>query len=248
MSDPNESPKNDGARRVDGAQADHLRRVADRVAGHAADAPAPFDRTVVLFGAKGGVGVSVATLAVASDLAAAAERSSGKVLAVDAHWGRDDLSILARQRTDSAVRLTTAANLGATRQTGQAAQSAAARRLLSATRRWAPEDTDWVVVDAGVIDDAWGLGLAQRASKPLLVTTPDDLSIVNAFRQLKRLGPTAGRVGVVVNHCPDADAAASIVERIAASCRAFLGAAPALAGWMPTSLADPAAESVRSAA
>lgn len=248
MSESSQPPTTEAHRRVDGAQADHLRRVADRVASRSGDAPAPFDRTVVLFGAKGGVGVSVATLAVASDLAASTERSGGKVLAVDSHWSRDDLALLARRRDDSPVRLTTAAKLGVNRQAGQAAQSAAARRLLSATRRWAPEDNDWVVVDAGVADEAWGLGLVQRASKPLLVTTPDDLAIVNAFRQLKRLGPIVGRIGVVVNHCSDAATAESVVDRLSTSCRAFLGAAPSVAGWMPTTLADPTAASVRSAA
>lgn len=233
---------------ADGLQAEHLRRVA---AGLKTAAPPTSDRVAVVFGAKGGVGVSAVTLAISRDLAGSAKAGTGVVsLAVDAHPGRNDLAMMASNAEATyGLALTTAEKLGVAEPAGQgAAVTDAAKRLLRAARLWTEGQGGWIVIDAGVGDTLWARELAARAVRPLLVTTPDRLATVNAYLTLKRLGLAASRVGLIVNHCRDSDDAQQCHARLAGSCEQFLEKAPSLAGWLPSMNEDPTTASVMAAA
>lgn len=231
----------------DGQQAEHLRRFAAELE---ANAPPTADRVAVVFGAKGGVGASAIALAIARDLAAASPPGEGvSVLAVDAHGGRNDLTLMTEGEPPAGLALTTAAKLGVEPMAGQGASVAeAAKRLLRAGRLWTDDAGGWIVIDAGVGDTLWSRELASRAARPLLITTPDRLSAVNSYLTLKRLGAASRRVGLIVNHSPDAEAAHEVHQTVARSCEHFLAAAPALAGWLPTLKQNPTEASVRAAA
>lgn len=233
----------------EGQQAGHLRRVAE---GIAAGAPPTADRVVVVFGAKGGVGVSAVALSIARDLAKSTSRGPGMaVLAVDAHAGRNDLALMNGQQEDTTAGLvlTTASKLGVDPQPGPGVAAAeSAKRLIRAGRLWTDDQGGWIVIDAGVGDSLWARELASRAQLPMLVTTADPLSTVNGYLALKRMGPAVARVGLVVNHCQDKATAESTHEAIARSCRKFLQADPKLVGWLPTQSSDPTNAKVAAAA
>ncbi len=229
-----------------GQQAEHLRRVAAAVPN---GAPPAADRVAVVFGAKGGVGTSAVALSLARDLARSAKNPGVAVLAVDAHAGRTDLAVMAAEQDLPALALTTAAKLGIEPPAGQGASvTEAAKRLLRAARLWTDDSGGWIVVDAGVGDTLWARELASRAARPLLVTTPDRLSVINGYATLKRLGAVARRVGVIANHVADAEAAAETHAVLAQSCQQFLASQPTLAGWLPTRADDPTSAEIMSAA
>jgi hypothetical protein len=52
---------------------------------------------------------------------------------------------------------------------------------------------------------------------------------------------------VIVNHCPNEQAARDVHGSIAESCQKFLSTAPVLAGWLPTTADDPANSPVTAA-
>ena len=223
-----------------GQQANHLRRVAE---GLSVGAPPTAERVVVVFGAKGGVGASAVALTTARDLARSTSQPEGvAVLAIDAHAGRNDLAVLAATDEPPTVGLvtTTAVKLGVAPATGEGAYvGEGAKRLLRAARLWTEDAGGWIVIDAGVGDTQWARELASRAARPLLVVGGDRLSTVNGYLTLKRLGAAVPRVGVIVNHCPNEQAARDVHGSIAESCRKFLSSAPLLAGWLPTTMDDP---------
>lgn len=222
----------------DGRQAEHLRRFA---ADLGSGAPPTADRVAVVFGAKGGVGTSAITLAIARDLARSSDPSEGvTVLAIDANGARNDLSMLAADGPIEGLALTTARKLGVDPPAGEGASvTEAAKRLLRAGRLWTNDSGGWIVIDAGPGDTLWARELASRAVRPLLITTPDRLATVNSYLALKRLGPASARVGVIVNHSRDAAAAQTVHETVARSCERFLSTTPALAGWLPTQTDNP---------
>lgn len=226
-----------------------LRRVVTSVS--AADGPMTTDRVAVLLGAKGGVGASSSALDVARELATQSPRSGVAVLLVDAHPSRQDLSILARNQhaMPPSVAMTTAVRLGVRPTLGEGPSAVeSVRRLLRAVRRWIDHDELWAVVDAGVADHRWGRELLLRANRPLLVTTPDDPAVVNAYAALKRVPPVVARCGVFVNRCRDQAQADATHESVRRSCKRFLGVAPTLAGWFPTRRDDQLEAKPRAAA
>jgi MinD-like ATPase involved in chromosome partitioning or flagellar assembly len=233
----------------DGQQANHLRRVAEGLSGAA---PPTADRVVVVLGAKGGVGASAVALTTARDLARSNSQPEGvAVLAIDAHAGRNDLAVMAATDGEPTAGLviTTAAKLGVAPALGEGAYvGEAAKRLLRAARLWTEDAGGWIVIDAGVGDTLWTRELASRAMRPLLVVGSDQLSTVNGYLTLKRLGAVATRVGVIVNHCPNEQAARDVHRSLAESCQKFLSAAPVLAGWLPTMADTPASSPVTAAA
>lgn len=239
-------PTTPSASSESGGQAAHLRQVAARAARPAA--PITTERAIVLFGAKGGVGVSSVAMSLARELASASASQGTAVLAVDAHWGRNDLDLLTSREgaTVDGLAVTSARQLGVEEPTNEAASvEHAARRLLAYGKRWTDDESGWLVIDAGVGGGAWPTRLAANAERPMLVTTADDLSLLNGYRALKRLVATAERTGVVVNHAMDAASAEATHAKLARSCQKFLSVEPALAGWLPTLPGDPTAADVR---
>lgn len=231
----------------DGRQAENLRRFA---ADLGSSAPPTADRVAVVFGGKGGVGTSAITLAIARDLARSSSQGPGiSVLAVDANGSRNDLALMAADEPTNGLALTTSRKLGVEPPAGEGASVVeAAKRLLRAGRLWTNDAGGWIVIDAGAGDTLWARELASRAIRPLLVTTPDRLATVNSYLALKRIGAASSRVGVIVNHSPDASVAAEIHESFARSCERFLATTPTLAGWLPTQSDNPAEGVVLAAA
>ncbi|CAE7409212.1 flhF, partial [Symbiodinium sp. CCMP2456] len=229
------------AGRLLGEEANHLRRVAE---GMAPGMPPTAERVVVVLGAKGGVGASAVALTTARDLARSTSQPEGvAVLAIDAHAGRNDLAVMAAadETPTAGLVITTAAKLGVAPAPGEGAYvGEAAKRLLRAARQWTEDAGGWIVIDAGVGDTLWARELASRAARPLLIVGGDRLSTVNGYLTLKRLGAVAARVGVIVNHCPNEEAARGVHRSLSESCQKFLAAAPMLAGWLPTTIEDPA--------
>lgn len=229
-----------------GQQAEHLRQVA---AAAPSVAPSTADRVAVVFGAKGGVGTSAVALSIARDLASSAKGPGVAVLVVDAHAGRNDLVVMAADGETPALAITTAQKLGVDPPEGQGPSVAeAAKRLLRAARLWTDDSGGWIVIDAGVGDTLWARELASRVARPLMVTTPDRLAILNAYATLKRLSAIVGRVGIIANHVADADVAAEAHARLAQACQQFLASEPELAGWLPTRSEDSSSTQMTAAA
>ena len=195
------------------------------------------EQVVVVLGAKGGVGASSVALAIARDLARAAMSRGTTTLLVDAHLGRNDLEIMMRgaEAEIAGLALTSARTLGLESEPRDAASAAqSARRVIRNAKRWTDAASGWVVVDAGSTVGAWQRELVANAERTMLVTTSDELSLVNAYTTLKRLGPNAEGAAVIVNHAADARVAEQAHSALATSCQRFLSSRPPLAGWLPT--------------
>jgi MinD-like ATPase involved in chromosome partitioning or flagellar assembly len=69
----------------------------------------------------------------------------------------------------------------------------------------------------------------------LLVTTPEDVAVMNTYATIKR-GVSAGEVAdlrVLVNACHDTATAVAVQSRLAAACRRFLGRSIGRAPLLP---------------
>ena len=87
-----------------------------------------------------------------------------------------------------------------------------------------PTHADVLVIDAGSGVDAWTQQLWQQRRLVLLVTTPDDVAVIDAYATIKHgvCRTTAVDLRVLVNQCNDAATAADVQSRLAAACRRFL--------------------------
>ena len=221
-----------------GRQADSLRKKAPLEGRR--------DRILVVAGAKGGVGATAVTLAMARDLAARV----GPTMVTSACPGRADLSFMG----------------GVTTPRGKRAESIPLDKRLVLYRRALPEEPDggrfvyealerlplegWLVVDAGVGISPWCVTLAREAGRLMIVTTPDDLSRLNAFGAVKRLSASVNLppVGLVVNHCADAEQGRAVGDALAGSVKKLLKLEASLAGWLPTSGGDPTEQPIETLA
>jgi flagellar biosynthesis protein FlhG len=115
----------------------------------------------------------------------------------------------------------------------------AADRLLSRLPALAAH-VDAVVIDSGNGMTPWSRAFWQRAGLVLLVTTPDDTAVMDAYATIKRLGTDDGAadIRVLVNQCDDAAAAADAQRRIADACRRFLSRTIGRAPRLPRHDAD----------
>jgi len=93
-----------------------------------------------------------------------------------------------------------------------------------------------------VVDCGGGLGpgvleFIDRADLTLLVATPDPTSIADAYALLKtvvrRSGPPAGSIALVVNAADSADQARRVHDRVERVADRFLGIGIDCAGWIP---------------
>jgi flagellar biosynthesis protein FlhG len=228
-------------------QADMLRKLV-RSAAVADDAPAGAARLLLVASAKGGVG----TTTVAVQLAAAlTELGRGSVL-VDADLGRahatshlgvapreglDDL--LEERCTIESLMMTVADGvrlLPAAWAPSHPCQPtlAAGRRLLAELQRL-PVENGWMVVDGGsnrspLCDHLW-----QHATRVLLVTTCEDLAVMDTYARIKSLSATgfAAPLSIVVNRAGTSAPAMDVQGRLEQSCRRFLGLTIDAAGQIP---------------
>ncbi len=216
-------------------QADVLRRMKSPSSG----------ATIAVVGAKGGVGTSVVTLALAEALA-----SYQSVLVLDANWGQSDLALLARLSAREAVAHCTVglAELLEEKETDQ--QSLAAgitlvpgangdfpQPLAEATgrlfKRLAAMNAGITLLDTGVASTRWAQALAAHADQTLLVATPDQHAVVSAYASAKRLRQTGARPFLVWNGCPNANQAETAQQRIRATCESAGKPPLASVGWLP---------------
>jgi flagellar biosynthesis protein FlhG len=208
----------------------------ERHASGTAAAGAP--RFVAVAGAKGGVG----TTSVAVNLAIALARDGRRTLLVDANRQRADVAaqcgladgpcladVLAGRRS-----LHEAIQLGPTgiqvlpgQWGGPAAvdwSAAAQQRLVRDLRGLGPH-ADMILLDVGAAVDATARFFWRSADEVVLVTTPDSVSVMDAYAAVKAHFEASEpvRVASLVNQSTDSLAAQDAHVRLQRACRRFLG-------------------------
>lgn len=228
-------------------QADMLRQLARSAAGAEAAPSAPL-KLLLVCSAKGGVG----TTTVAVQLAAAlAELGRGSVL-VDADLGRADatsllglsprigLESLLEGRTGIESLLSCVADgvrlLPAAWAPSEPCQPtlSAGRRLISELRRL-PADSGWIVVDGGSRRSPMHDHLWQQAARALMITTPDDVAVMDSYARIKSLATTGATtpIGILINRAGQTSLALEVQSRLEKSCRRFLSIAIEACGQLP---------------
>ena len=229
-------------------QASELRKLALQSALEAAAAGAAAPRLLVLSGGKGGVGVT--TIAVNLSVALALRRV--RVVLVDANLYRADVAALCGVTERGSV-----ADVLAARRALPEVLVPGPAGIQLAPGLWAPNTpadytvpaqerllrqlaalgsrADLVVLDAGngasdVVRRFW-----HAADDILLVTTPETLSVMDAYATLKRLAGPGGPqpLRLLVNQVPTAQAAEDVYRRIETSCQRFLGFGLRFGGELP---------------
>lgn len=231
-----------------------LVRAARVAAGQPVDGPAATGgrrgRLVVVAGAKGGVGVTTASLLLARALAARGEPT----LLIDANLRQADLAHVAQAPIDgrrdladvlsggcrtSDARIHLEAGLSLV--PGAWAPAAQPDANAEAVRRWL-EDLDGltaagehVVLDVGVGVKPWTEPLWRRATQAVLVSTPDKLAVLDAYAvtKLARGEGIDTPIGLLVTRAGDLATAQSVHRRVDETCRRFLGGEMPLIGWSP---------------
>ena len=219
-------------------QADKLRQLISAASPNAEiDAACP--PMIVVTGGKGGVG----TTTVAINLAAALTHNGHRTVLVDLA-PHADLAQLAACAVEGSN--TVADIVEGTCSATDALQPGPTGMLLLAGR-WAPADApdfssqalnrllsqlaelrdhaDVLVVDSGSGMTKWTHRLWQRSALVLLVTTVEDVGIMDAYATIKQAhaSPCSPEIRVLVNRFEFATAAADAERRIGAACRRFLG-------------------------
>lgn len=106
---------------------------------------------------------------------------------------------------------------------------------------------DALVVDSGSGVNRWTRALWRQAGFALLVTTPDDVAVMDSYATIKRCLPAGENrdehidIRLLVNACHDAATATDVQNRLAASCRRFLGHAIGRAPSLPRHIGELAA-------
>lgn len=229
-------------------QAVELRKLVQRAAECAAGDFGPAPRLLVLSGAQAGAGTT--TLAV--HLALCLAQSHPRPVLVDADLFHADVASRCRcpVRESIADVLSGRRDLATALQPGPAgiqvlpgprppAQSAdynagAQQRLLRQLRQLG-KATAFVVLDAGSSGREASRRFWQAADDILLIATSDAASLVNAYATVKHLAADSvhAPIRLVVNRVADAKLAEDIHQRLASSCRRFLGRQVELLGTVP---------------
>ncbi len=237
-------------------QATHLRElVRDAVAQHGDLAPgAPL---IAVSGGAPGVGATTAACGLARELA----RLGKQVILIDANLARPAMArrfgvepngtladVLAGRRR--AVEVLAAAD-GLRLLPGvpprfppQLDQSSLAHLLseLAALSRCGGEPAthgrqcDAIILDAGAGMSPWTDRLWQAARHVLLVATPDDAALIDAYATVKlsQHHLLDGKLRFVINRSPNERAAAEAAARFCSTCRRFLAVTPQSASVLPT--------------
>jgi flagellar biosynthesis protein FlhG len=219
-------------------QADSLRQlIADNAPCPEIEATGP--PMIVVTGGKGGVGTTTVSL----NLAAALTHNGHRTVLVDlAHHA--DLAHLAGVEVASGNTVSEVAegkcSIADALQPGPAGTVLIAGSWAPANAPdWAPatlnrllsqlaelrDQADVLIVDSGSGMSTWTHRLWQRAALVLLVTTVEDVGIMDAYATIKQAGTgsCSPEIRVLVNRFEFATSAADAERRIAAACRRFLG-------------------------
>lgn len=191
----------------------------------------------VLVGAKAGVGTTTLSVNVSIALAQLGHR----VVLVDAHLGRSDVAEMCRMRERYGIfdLLTARRDIHEVLEPGPLGI-----QVLPGT--WGPEDpaeisqfskqrlvsrlltlsphADWIVVDAGSQSGALLADLCQAARTVCMVTSPDTISVMDAYATIKSLvqGSFLPSLRLVVNQATSQHVSDEVNARLAKSCERFL--------------------------
>ena len=218
-------------------QADELRSIVLRSARRWTASASPSPRVVVLVGGKGGVGTTTLSL----NLAVAAAGQGQRVMLVDADLGRADVSALCRlkERYSLADVLAARRDIHEVLEPGPAGiqilpgawtpiesgqfTDFARQRFVRGLRDLGPH-ADMLLVDLGSRLGEIQWQLWQVADEALLITTPDTVSVMDAYATIKsgHLRGISVPIRTVVNQSIQQRASTEAQRRIAASCQRFL--------------------------
>ena len=226
-------------------QADELRNMMLRVARQHAALHGPPPKLVVLCGGKGGVGVT--TLGV--NLAVALAHQAARVVLVDADLYRADVALLCGiEETSSVAHLLSGGldiheilergpagiqvvpGVWAPQQPAELGEGA--QRRLVAQLCLLGRHADVVIIDTGSGTGESLRRFWQAADEVLLVTTPDDVAVMDAYASIKTRLPAQNRprMRLIVNRASAPQQAADVHRRLHQSCRRFLDAEVSLLG------------------
>jgi MinD-like ATPase involved in chromosome partitioning or flagellar assembly len=212
------------------------------------DTEAQLPPTIVVAGGKGGVGTTTVAINLAAELAQGGRRT----VLVDAAPNADVAPMLGID-VDRGASL--ADVLSGTCAAAEALRSGPAGMMLLAGE-WAAERTtartnrtldrlcdqlpalegqaDALVVDVGCGAQPWWPRFWSQAALVLLVTTPDDVAVVDAYATIKHALPDEDvDLRVLVNLCSDTASATDVQSRLMAACRRFLGRSIGRAPLLP---------------
>ena len=194
-------------------------------------------RMAVLVGAKGGVGATTLSVNVSVALAQLGHR----VVLVDAHLGRSDIAAFCRVRERYGIY-----DLLAARRDIHEILEPGPLGIQVLPGTWGPEDSselssfskqrlvsrlltlgphaDWIVVDTGNQAGALLASLCQAAQTVLMVTSPETISVMDAYTTIKTLvhDSFAPSMRLIVNQATNDQVSRDVQTRIAKSCERFL--------------------------
>lgn len=218
-------------------QADELRQlvqVCDVVEPRSLTLPS----LIVVAGGKGGVG----TTTIATNLAAMLATLGESTMLVDADLQRADATMLCqlqpqRSLTDVLTDRAHAADVLQQHETGMHVLPAAwapdypiemtatIRHRLMAVLSELDRRASFVIVDAGNQRTPLTSQLWQAAAQVVVVTTPDDVAVMDTYATIKTLAEpsTRTRISTLINRADDAFVADEIQQRLETSVRRFLG-------------------------
>ena len=203
--------------------------------------------TIVVLGAKGGVGTTSLTWRLTQSLTA-----EHTPLAIDAHLWQPDLARVAGMISQTGPGL--ASVLAGDAAAADAVQIGDGPALLPG--EWTAtvnHDTEQfsdrlqnhlipdlgkrfsaVVIDGGPVRSPWAMPLCSSASLVLLVVTADELSLLGGYSFAKELAANSEPppVRVVVNHCAGETHGRATHTRLRDACREHLDMQVLLAGWL----------------
>jgi MinD-like ATPase involved in chromosome partitioning or flagellar assembly len=223
---------------------------SDGIGDQSEVAPPRRGALIVVAGAKGGVGVTTLSLRLAEALA----YSGAETIVIDANLRQADLAHVADARSEASHDLSDV--FAGVCRTGEAlvplddnlwllpgawAPAAQPDATAEAVGRWLDELEELaasgktLVLDVGVGLKPWTESLWRRASRVVLVATPDKLAVLDAYAttKLARHEGVTTPISLLVNRAADEPTASSIYRRVNETCRRFLGESIDAIGWAP---------------
>lgn len=219
-------------------QAERLRRLVIDAAPSVRDV-GELPPTIVVTGGKGGVGASTVAINLSGALVqqgrrtvlvdAAPNADIAQLLGVDVERGRtlEDLLLGGVSATEIMHEGPAGISLLAGHWAAEHAPDRSPKSLDRLLEHLPSLDglADAVIIDSGCGISNWTRRLWQLAEMVLVVTTPDDVAVMDTYATIKRGLPAQENIDlrVLVNACQDTATAADVQSRLAASCRRFLG-------------------------